>query len=152
MNNPPDNESDPIYTEQTKSSGFWGSLLKQKCPHCRQGNMFKDENPYHLKNLFAMNEKCPVCGQKTELELGFYYGTAYVSYALTVAFSAATFVAWWVLIGLSAHDNRIFWWMGINGILMILLQPYFIRLSRFLWLSFFVSYDGQWREEEVVAG
>lgn len=152
MNNLPDNESDTIYSEQTKSTSFLGSLLKQKCPHCRQGSMFKDENPYHLKNLFAMNEKCPVCGQKTELEPGFYYGTAYVSYALTVAFSATTFVAWWVLIGLSAHDNRVFWWMGINGALMILMQPYFIRLSRFLWLSFFVSYDGQWREEVVVAG
>ena len=146
MNTDPDNESGATRTEQGQRHGFWGSLLRQKCPHCRQGNMFKDENPYHLKRLFSMNEKCTVCGQKTELEPGFYYGTAYVSYALTVAFSATTFVAWWVLIGLSAHDNRVFWWMGINGFLMILLQPYFMRLSRSLWLSFFVRYDGHWRE------
>jgi len=146
MNSRPDNGSDATHQEQGQRHGFWGSLLRQKCPHCRQGNMFKDENPYHLKSLFSMNEKCTVCGQKTELEPGFYYGTAYVSYALTVAFSATTFVAWWVLIGLSTHDNRVFWWMGINGFLMILLQPYFMRLSRSLWLSFFVRYDGHWRE------
>jgi endogenous inhibitor of DNA gyrase (YacG/DUF329 family) len=152
MNTRPNNDSEPTHRKQGKKHSFFGTLFKQKCPHCRQGNLFKDENPYHLKKLFIMHEKCPVCGQKTELEPGFYYGTAYVSYALTVAFSASTFVAWWVLIGLSTHDNRVFWWMGINGVLMILLQPYFMRLSRSLWLSFFVSYNANWREDEVVAG
>jgi hypothetical protein len=29
-------------------------------------------------------------------------------------------------------------------VLMILLQPYFIRLSRVVWLSFFVKYDKDW--------
>ena len=110
--------------------------------------MFKDENPYHLKRLFAMNEKCPVCGQRTELEPGFYYGTAYLSYILAVAFSATTFVAWWLLVGLSTRDNRIFWWMSINATFMILLQPYLIRLSRLMWLSLFVNYDDQWREDD----
>jgi len=99
-----------------------------------------------------MNEHCPRCGQKTEIEQGFYYGTGYVSYALTVAFSVATFVAWWVLIGISTDDNRIFWWMGTNAILLLLLQPYFMRLSRTVWLSFFVKYNGDWesRQNEAV--
>jgi hypothetical protein len=52
-----------------------------------------------------MNEHCPVCGQVTEIEVGFYYGTGYVSYALTVAFSVATFIAWWVFIGISIYDK-----------------------------------------------
>jgi len=103
--------------------------------------MFLQHNPYRLGSIFDMPEKCPVCEQPMELEPGFYFGTAYVSYSLTVAFSAATFVAWWVLIGLSTHDNRIFWWLGINGVLMLLLQPYLMRLSRTIWLSFFVKYD-----------
>jgi hypothetical protein len=88
-----------------------------------------------------MNENCPVCGQPTEIEVGFFYGTAYVSYALTVAFSVSTFVAWWVLIGMSLDDNRFFWWMGTNAVLMILMQPLFMRLSRTIWLSWFVAYD-----------
>jgi hypothetical protein len=62
-----------------------------------------------------MYDNCLVCEQRTEIEPGFYYGTSYVSYALTVAFSASTFVAWWVIIGLSTEDNRIFWWLSING-------------------------------------
>jgi hypothetical protein len=31
-----------------------------------------------------------------------------------------------------------------SAVLMILLQPYFIRLSRVVWLSFFVKYDKDW--------
>ena len=55
-----------------------------------------------------MHKNCPECGQPTEIEVGFYYGTGYVSYALTVALSVASFVAWYVVIGMSVDDNRFF--------------------------------------------
>ena len=133
---------------------YFLALFNHKCPHCREGNMFQDKGSYRLKSFMKMNEKCPVCGQETEIEQGFYYGTGYVSYALTVAFSVSTFVAWWVLIGMSVDDNRVFWWMGINAVLMLLLQPYFMRLSRTIWLSFFVKYNANWKAEskELIAG
>ena len=121
------------------------SVLQNKCPRCRRGKLFVESNPYRLRSFMKMNENCPVCGQITELEQGFYYGTGYVSYALTVAFSVSTFVAWWVLIGISVDDNRVFWWMGVNAVLMVLLQPYFMRLSRTVWLSFFVKYNANWK-------
>ncbi len=88
-----------------------------------------------------MYERCPVCGQPTEIEPGFYYGTGYVSYVLTIAFSVATFIAWWLFIGISIDDNRIFWWLGINAVLLISIQPLLMRLSRSIWLSWFVKYD-----------
>lgn len=94
-----------------------------------------------------MPEKCPVCGQVTEKEPGFYFGSAYVSYALTVALSVSTFIAWWVLIGFSLNDNRLFWWLGFNAFVLILLQPFIMRLSRTIWLSFFVSYNRNWAKE-----
>ncbi|HAI82679.1 MAG TPA: DUF983 domain-containing protein, partial [Chitinophagaceae bacterium] len=56
------------------------------------------------------------------------------SYALTVAFSVSTFVAWWVLVGFSLYDNRIFYWLGLNAVLMLVLQPVFMRVSRSIWL------------------
>jgi hypothetical protein len=96
-----------------------------------------------------MRTNCPVCGQLTELEPGFYFGTAYVSYSLTIAFSAATFIAWWILIGFSTHDNRIFFWLSINGVLMLFLQPFFMRLSRSIWLSFFVKYDEMYSDVQA---
>ena len=96
-----------------------------------------------------MNEKCPVCTQPTEIEVGFYYGTSYVSYALTVVFSGASYLAWWVTLGFSLYDNSIFYWLIFNGIALLLLQPYFMRLSRSLWLSWFVKYDRDWKQKEV---
>jgi len=142
-----ENEINLDSQEKSKGPNFLRTVLHQKCPRCREGNMFKDKNPYHLRTLFSMYDSCPVCSQRMELEPGFYYGTAYVSYSLTVAFSVSTFVAWWVLIGLSTEDNRIFWWLGINGVLLVLLQPFFMRVSRTIWLSFFVKYNKHWREE-----
>lgn len=93
-----------------------------------------------------MNKTCTVCGQPTEIEVGFYYGTAYVSYALTIAISVATLIAWAVLIGLSTSDNRFFYWMGFNAVLLIFLQPWIMRLSRSLWISWFVKYDPDWKQ------
>ena len=92
---------------------------------------------------------CPICGQPTEIEVGFYYGTGYVSYALTVALTVTTLVAWWVLIGFSTNDNRFFWWMGTNALLLIILQPWIMRLSRSFWISWFVSYDPDWRQHQL---
>ena len=51
--------------------------------------MFQTKSSYQLKTFMKMYEKCPVCEQRMEIEVGFYYGTAYVSYALTVALSEA---------------------------------------------------------------
>jgi hypothetical protein len=96
-----------------------------------------------------MNENCPVCSQPTEIEVGFYYGTGYVSYALTVALSVSTFVAWWVLLGFSLTDNSIFYWLGVNTALLIIMQPLFMRLSRSIWLSWFVAYDKNWKAHSL---
>ena len=92
-----------------------------------------------------MKETCPVCGQRTEIEPGFYYGTGYVSYALSVAICVASFIAWWVIIGFSIHDSSLFWWLGFNALLLIGLQPWLMRLSRTIWLSWFVKYDPDYK-------
>jgi uncharacterized protein (DUF983 family) len=128
-------------TEKTGNErGLISSILGNKCPRCRQGDLFIDPNPYHLKNTMKMPEACPVCGQKMELQTGFYFGTGFVSYALTVFFSAVTFVAWWYIIGMSAHDNRVYWWLLVNAALLIALQPPIQRLARSLWIAIFVRH------------
>ena len=95
-----------------------------------------------------MNKECPVCGQPTEIEVGFYYGTSYVSYAMAIAFSVATLIIWYFTIGLSTSDNRFFYWLAVNGFLLVVLQPWLMRLSRSLWISWFVSFDPEWKENK----
>jgi uncharacterized protein (DUF983 family) len=120
------------------------SLLKCKCPRCRRGDMFVSKKAYS-KGFMKMNDKCEVCGQHFELEVGFYYGSGYVSYGITVAISVATFIAWWIFIGISYNDNRIFYWLILNALLIIGLQPFLMRLSRVVWLAVFIKYDPDWR-------
>ena len=129
--------------KKPKPNYAW-SILTMRCPRCRRGPMFTDSNPYRklsLKHIFDMPEHCPECGQKYDLEPGFWYGTGYVSYALAVAVSATTFVAWLVLIGVSTDDNRIFYWLGFNTIVLVVVQPWLMRLSRVIYMRFFVRYD-----------
>jgi uncharacterized protein (DUF983 family) len=132
-------------SEKKRKPLYLWSTLTNRCPRCREGKLFITDNPYDFKNNVKMHEQCPVCGQPTEIEVGFYYGTGFVSYGLTVAFSGITFVAWWFLIGFSLYDNRLFYWLGINAVAMLALQPVFMRLSRSLWLSWFVRYDPDWK-------
>ena len=130
------------------SSYIW-TVLTNRCPHCRDGKIFLQDNAYDFKNNLKMHGNCPVCQQPTEIEVGFYYGTGYVSYLVAVVLSGFTFIAWWIFIGLSVEDNRIFYWLAINSALVISLQPVLMRFSRTLWLSWFVRFDADWKEKEV---
>lgn len=126
------------------------SILSNRCPRCREGKVFEKSSAYQ-KNSTHMHENCPVCGQPTEIEVGFYYGTGYVSYTLSIALLAVSFVAWKVLIGVSfsIDDNRIFYWMGISFTALFAAQPILMRMSRILWLSWFVKYDPNWKEHPI---
>jgi hypothetical protein len=97
-----------------------------------------------------MPEKCKECGQPFELEPGFYYGTGYVSYGLSVAYLIITFILWKIIFGMSIDDNRFFWWMGFSIISLIILQPWLMRLSRVMYLYFFVKYDPDYKNNPVV--
>lgn len=132
-----------------KRPGYLLSVLTNKCPRCREGSIYEVPNPYNLKKIVSMKEKCDVCGQPTEIEVGFYYGTSYVSYVLAIILCVVSFIAWGLIIGFSLRDSRFFWWLGFNGVLLVVLQPILMRLSRTLWLSWFVKYDANWKENEI---
>ena len=132
-----------------KRRGYLGSTLGCHCPRCRDGKLFQNKVSLSLKKNMAMHKNCPVCGQPTEKEPGFYYGTGYVSYALGVALSISSFITWLVLIGMSVNDNRFFYWMTANAVLLVVLQPWLMRLSRSIWISWFVKYDPEWKEHSL---
>lgn len=132
-----------------KKKLFLLSVLQNKCPRCREGNIYVSKNPYKLKTAFTMNKACTICGQPTEIEVGFYYGTGYVSYALSIGFFIASFIFSTIFFGLTFKDNSVLWWLIISCILLVFLQPIIMRLSRSIWLSFFVKYDANWKENII---
>lgn len=122
---------------------FIKNIVSEKCPRCHKGEMFINKW-YHISSNNKMVERCAVCGQRTQLEPGFFHGTGYVSYALTVGFSIITFVLWILITDIGLKDSRIFYWLIGNVILLILMQPFFMRWSRMLWLAMFFKDDDQY--------
>jgi uncharacterized protein (DUF983 family) len=144
--------------EEKPHTGYLASVFDCRCPRCREGKLFKNPVSIKLRKNMAMNERCPVCGQVTDIEVGFYYGTGYVSYLIALLISAVCFILWWVLIGFSFSDNRFLYWIISNSLLLIVLQPWLMRFSRSLWISWFVRYDPNWKNslpdnpERIVEG
>ena len=119
------------------------SILAMKCPNCRKGDLFLVKNPYRLKDVSKMHDKCAVCGEDFVREPGFYFGAAYVSYGLTVALWVAVLVALMVFnaigiieYGFLTHPGT-FLVTGISA--LVLLLPVLYRLSRSIWISMFVK-------------
>ncbi len=124
-------------------------LFSSKCPRCYKGELFQNKW-YHLLSGNKMVPKCAVCGQRTELEPAFYHGTGYVSYMLTVAISITTFCSYVLITGYGFKNKELLWWFPANVVLLILLQPWLIRFSRVVWLTYFYHDDDQYHQKKNV--
>src|SRR5262245_6298987 len=66
------------------------ALLRQRCPRCLRGPAFSGS--------LTMHEHCPACGFRFERERGYFIGSMYISYALSMvlilSFMLAIFVLW----------------------------------------------------------
>lgn len=118
------------------------SILAVKCPRCHEGDMFPPNTLYKPSKFDKMHEFCSCCGQPFEPEPGYYYGAMFVSYA----FSTAIFVAVWIALSFLVEEVSLT--MMIIAILVIVvgLLPINFRLSRSLWINFFISYKGPCKE------
>lgn len=114
-----------------------GAWLGLKCPRCRKGRLFTYRNPYNIAHVQDMPDHCPVCGQPFSLEPGFYFGATYVSYAINIGLFMGFFVVSFFVL----HIPYTIWTsMGLVAA-ALLLTPILFRLSRAIWISFFVKYD-----------
>jgi hypothetical protein len=86
-----------------------------------------------------MPDKCDRCNQHYLLEPSFYTGAMYVSHALQVALFATVFVAIRVLFGPVSPSTYMISIISAA----ILLLPFNLRLSRSIYINFFVSYQKQ---------
>jgi len=133
-------------SERQKNPGLLLSVLSNKCPRCRQGKLFKYHNPYRLRHTSEMPERCPVCTQPFELHPGFYFGTGYVSYGLSIMVIALCFILYALILGLSIDDNSIYYALAASTVILIVLQPVLQRMARSIWIAFFVRYDPNWQK------
>ncbi len=100
--------------------------------------MYLAKNPYKVGYLFKMNERCSHCGTKYKMEPSFFYGAMYVSYGIGVAFAVVVFIIAKLIFGLSLINT----FMAIVGT-MVLFMPVIIRVSRNIWINFFIGYDAK---------
>lgn len=100
--------------------------------------------------MAAMHKTCAHCGERFEPEPGFYFGAAYVSYALTIALWVAYYVALITFEALGFYtftfaENAVAFILGGIALLLALL-PLIYRFSRSIWINFFVQYREDARE------
>lgn len=119
------------------------SMILHKCPRCHEGDLFTS-GAYNMKRFTEMPEKCSHCGQRFMLEPYFYSGAMYVSYALQVALFIAVYVALRVLFNPPMET-----YMITTMVVALLIFPVTMRLSRSIYINFFVSYDKRFRQKHV---
>ncbi len=134
--------------DEVPHRSYLTTVVNCRCPRCREGKLFKSALTFRFKRNTDMYEQCPVCAQPTDIEVGFYYGTGYVSYLVALLISIVYFLLWLAIIGFSFEDKRFLIWITSNSLFLVALQPWLMRFSRVLWLSFFVSYDPDWRQNK----
>ena len=114
---------------------FLQSVIKCKCPKCRVGNLFLCKQHYDLKSFTDMNRNCSNCGQDFLIEPGFYLGAMWVSYPIVI-FLEITFT----LIGLFILQFGLISSILFSSVLLLILTPPLIRLSRSLFIHLNVSF------------
>jgi uncharacterized protein (DUF983 family) len=113
----------------------FSAAVLMRCPRCRKGSMYKN-NPFSFSFANSMNMECAHCKQSFEPEPGFYYGAMYMSYGLQVVLFMSMFIPY-TLIG----EMNIHWFVAMSFVAVLLASPYFLKLSRTLYLMIFVHYD-----------
>ena len=112
------------------------SIINNKCPRCHDGDFFVSSNPLDFKRNLKIHKNCSKCNLKYMIEPSFFYGAMYVSYALTVAIAVATFIICQLL------DLDLVWTLTSIIIVLILMIPYLVRISRLIYINMFVGYQG----------
>ena len=126
-----------------KKGSKLNSILTGSCPKCQEESMYLDQNPYHLGNIFKMHDICSHCHTRYKIEPSFFYGAMYVSYGVGIAFGVAAFIISYLFIGTNLKTAFI----AIIATLIVFM-PVIMRLSRNIWINFFIHYDKNWKNQQ----
>ena len=122
----------------------FSALTHSKCPRCRVGKVFEGK-AYGFRKQ-KMNEFCPVCGVKFEVEPGYFYAAMYVSYAFSVAQIVSLAVATYII----TRSESPWLYLGVLFFTTLIFAPFNFRYSRLVLLHYMtpkISYIPRYEEE-----
>ncbi len=103
-----------------------GSIVRQLCPRCRSGRIFRSTIYWGFPN---MNDLCPACGLLFNREQGYFLGAMYISYGLALAVILVFGIILWALT--SWRLDQIAIWAAV---FFLPFAPMLTFLSRVLWI------------------
>lgn len=120
-------------SDKTQSSAI-SSIIQLRCPACRKGKLFPSDKVF-FDFSFKMNERCPNCGENFFKEPGFYYGAMFISYIFSGFFSL-------IFCGLLILVFDVYWKYALVMLTIVLILGfvYLFKVSRSIWIHFFVKY------------
>ncbi|MEO6831473.1 MAG: DUF983 domain-containing protein, partial [Chitinophagaceae bacterium] len=63
-----------------------------------------------------------------------------INYALTMILFFLNLLWYWPIFGLSYMDDSVYYFLVASSVVVILLQPWLMRLSRMIYLYLFIGY------------
>jgi uncharacterized protein (DUF983 family) len=114
------------------------SLLKEKCPKCRKGNIFLNKHIFPLKYCLKTVDYCATCGQKIKVENNYGQGMNFVFIFIIYFFNLFWY---WPIVGLSFKDNSIYYYIAVSTVMVLVLQPWLMRFSRVLFLYLVIKFS-----------
>lgn len=117
------------------NTGLISGIFKGKCPKCRTGSLYQHKSVFPLKTTLKTVDHCSVCQQKIIKE----YAPG-MNYAVSVVVYALGFIFYQIIWGLSFMDNSVIYAFVFSTVLIILLQPWLMRLSKTIYLYLRISF------------
>ena len=81
--------------------------------------------------------RCKKCDLKFEIEPGFFFGSMYVSYAITVFISLLI----WIIFTYYFSELDLIYLILFVTIILLILSPVTYFISRLIWINLFIHYD-----------
>ncbi len=92
--------------------------------------------------MVILKDECEICGQKMKSERNNGGG---INYALTMLLFFLNLCWYWPIFGLSYKDNSVLYYLITSTIIVLLAQPYLMRLSRMIYLYLYVGFGNSRR-------
>lgn len=114
---------------------IWYSLFYQKCPRCREGDLWRSSLLPRFR-VYDMYETCPSCKVYYESEPQVWYGAMIVAYIVSSFFLLLTaYIAFGILDLPSAQGYALILFVAVLGFMLN------ARLSRTLWIHYMIAYQ-----------